>query len=970
MGAELGEFIWLCSAHVFLLPSNRKFIVRTAGGSRLQILFLEDNQQERESIAEALSAAGLACEFAYARNEPEFEQGLARSNLDLIICDFALPGFNGAAALAAARRLRPEVPFIVVSGAIGEERAVECLKGGATDYVLKERLERLGPAVRRVLRESQLVAERRVAEEDLRLSEERFRSVWENSLDGMRLTDRRGCIVAVNEAFCQLVRLPRERLVGQLFSVAYHGPGRNDGIEVYHQRFESGNITPHLTARVKLWNSEERELDISSSFVELAPQRKLVLSIFRDVTERKSAEELNTAFAELGQGLSAAKTARGAGEVIVGIAERMFGCDSAWFGLYWPEADRLDNILSFDVVGGRRSETTAADSRQNLSTFARRVMAEGAQLILKEQPERMLEGSTPFGDRQRPSASIMGVPIRYGASVIGLLSIQSYARNAYNEKQLEWLQALADHCGGALERIRAEENLKVAQERMDHFLAESPAVIYSLRFQGDALVPAWRSRFIEQLVGFTAEEACRPEWFDQQVHPEDRPALANCLSQLLTQKRIVRDYRLRHKNGDYRWVRDELRLVCDPIGEPVEVVGSWVDITERKGLEDLLRQAQKMEAVGRLAGGVAHDFNNLLLVMRGNAELVLMDAEEYSETAKDCLKQIITAVERSANLTRQLLAFSRKQVMQSRALGLNDVIANLAKMLKRLIGEHIKLQCHYREGLPLVQADPGMIEQVLVNLVVNARDAMPRGGQLDITTDLVTLDPAQPLRNPEARPGEFVRLTVRDTGAGIAPEHLPRIFEPFFTTKEVGKGTGLGLATAYGIVKQHQGWLEVVSQPGAGATFKIFLPALSEAATGLGGTVAEPPLRGGNETILLVEDDPGVRSITRRMLESFGYQVHEAAQAREALAAWSGCASQIDLLLADIIMPEGITGRELAERLRVEVPQLKVVFMSGYNPEMAGKDTNFFRRTRSHFLQKPCSTRVLLETVRCCLDEN
>jgi CheY-like chemotaxis protein len=289
-------------------------------------------------------------------------------------------------------------------------------------------------------------------------------------------------------------------------------------------------------------------------------------------------------------------------------------------------------------------------------------------------------------------------------------------------------------------------------------------------------------------------------------------------------------------------------------------------------------------------------------------------------------------------------------------------------MLRRIIGEHIYLQCRYAAQLPFVQADAGMIEQVLVNLAINARDAMPRGGQLLITTEPVTFDEARPPAHPEAQAGQFVSLTVKDAGTGISREHLPRIFEPFFTTKELGKGTGLGLATVYGIVKQHQGWIEVSSQPGAGATFNIFLPAIPPPVRTAAAVQTEKDLPRGTETILLVEDDYGVRVITRRVLESHGYKVYEAASAREALELWCSRAEEIALLLSDIVMPEGVTGRELAEQARAQKPSLKVILMSGYSADVIGKDTDFLRRTKSSFLQKPVSARTLLEAVRRCLD--
>jgi PAS domain S-box-containing protein len=514
-----------------------------------------------------------------------------------------------------------------------------------------------------------------------------------------------------------------------------------------------------------------------------------------------------------------------------------------------------------------------------------------------------------------------------------------------------------------------EEGWENTQQRLRHLLAQSPAVIYSLKTDGKKTEPAWVSDNVERLLGYTAAECNGPDGLFSQLHPQDRQGVMDGPAQLLREKQIARDYRIRHKNEEYRWLRDEQRLVCDAEGAPVEIVGSWVDITERKALEEQLRQSQKMEAVGQLAGGVAHDFNNRLAVIRGNAELLLMDEAQYPAQAKKGLEHVVAASERAANLTRQLLTFSRKQVLLPQPLVLNEVIANLTKMLNRVISENIDLQCHYAALLPYVQADTGMMEQVILNLVVNARDAMPEGGQLRVATERVTLIEAHARVNPKARAGEFVCVMVSDTGTGIAPEVLPRIFEPFFTTKEVGKGTGLGLATVYGIVQQHQGWLEVSSQVGESSMFKVFLPAIPTPARLAAAVEVGAEVRGGNETILLVEDDHAVRLTTRRVLESKGYRILEAMSGREALEMWPGHAEEIALLLTDIIMPGKMTGRDLAERLWGQKPGARVIFMSGYSAEVLRANTDFMRRTRSQFLQKPCSARAILETVRRCLDE-
>ena len=388
---------------------------------------------------------------------------------------------------------------------------------------------------------------------------------------------------------------------------------------------------------------------------------------------------------------------------------------------------------------------------------------------------------------------------------------------------------------------------------------------------------------------------------------------------------------------------------------------------ERKRLEEQLRQAQKMEAIGQLAGGVAHDFNNLLAVIQGNAELSLMTVSETDARTREFLKQITEASHRAANLTRQLLAFSRKQTVRLETVNLKTLIANLTKMLNRIIGEDIRLHCHY-EGESFVQADAGMMEQIIVNLVVNSRDAMPHGGRLQISIKNVCIDETFDPAHPEARSGDFACLNVTDTGSGIAPENMARIFEPFFTTKEVGKGTGLGLATVYGIVKQHNGWVSVSSEVGKGTTFEVLLPSAKSPKAATAGPSSESALRGGTEKILLVEDDEAVRIMTRKLLESYGYQIVEAASGRKALDLWPSLGSSIDLLLTDIVMPDGVNGRDLADQLRRFLPDLKVIFVSGYSLSVIGGDTDFLKRRNNYFLQKPFQARALMETIRHCLD--
>ncbi|MEP6668623.1 MAG: response regulator [Chthoniobacter sp.] len=424
------------------------------------------------------------------------------------------------------------------------------------------------------------------------------------------------------------------------------------------------------------------------------------------------------------------------------------------------------------------------------------------------------------------------------------------------------------------------------------------------------------------------------------------------------------DYPLQSRTSGRR----ECVISADAFSLGTEMVSliATVDTTDQRDLEKQLRHSQKLEAVGQFAAGVAHDFNNMLTVIQGHVSLQLA-AKGIDKGVASSLEQVSLAAERAASLTRQLLAFSRKQVVQPRVLDLNEIMRSLQEMLSRVIGEHIELCCEFGEKLPAIHADESNIAQIVMNLVVNARDAMPHGGRLGIRTELVEVDLAHGLRHPQAHPGSFIRLSVADTGTGMSAETLGHIFEPFFTTKEVGKGTGLGLATIYGIVAQHDGWIEVLTELGHGSSFQVYLPCHdSTPEPSVSGSVAD--LRGGDETILVVEDEFAVRKVITDVLKDRGYEVLEASDGPEALAIWSTRGSEVDLLLTDIVMPNGLHGHLLADRLRKEKKELKVILSSGYSSDFGTEAEPL--SSRVNFLAKPYKPEVLVKVVRDCLDSN
>ena len=641
----------------------------------IRILHLEDNRNDAELIQALLAEDGLACEIIRTESRADFAAALGQGGWDLFLSDNTLPSFSGMAALALVRERCPDVPFIFISGTIGEEVAIESLKNGATDYVLKQRPARLASAVRRALQEKEERATQKRATEAMLRSEAMKSAVLRSSLDAIITIDRRGLILEFNPAAESTFGYTRDEVMGK-------------------------------------------------------PMAELIIPpSLREKHERDLAHYL----------------AAGTGPVL-----------EKWKEITAMRADETEFPVEFSI--------------------------------------------TRIG--------LEGVPI-----------FTAFIRDIS-------------------ERKRAEK--------------------------------------------------------------------------------------------------------------------------EKENLETQFRQAQKMEAVGQLTGGIAHDFNNLLTIINGYTEMLLQTLPA-ADPQRDNAVQIKEAGERAVLLTRQLLAFSRKQMLQPKVMDLNAVVTNIDKMLTRTIGEDIQLAAVLMPRLGRVKADPGQIEQVVMNLAVNARDAMPQGGKLTIETANVELDENFAQRHAVVKPGRYVMLAVSDTGCGMDAETQQRIFEPFFTTKGLGKGTGLGLATAYGIVKQSGGSIWVYSEVGQGTTFKIYLPQVEEEAdTVLPSAVRAAPLK-GTETILLVEDDAPLRKLAHAILKKGGYAVLSAGHSDEAFQVCAGHTGPIHLLVSDVVMP-GMGGHELAERMRSAYPDMKVLYLSGYTDDTVVRHGVLDRSMA--FLQKPFTALGLLRKVR------
>jgi len=576
--------------------------------------------------------------------------------------------------------------------------------------------------------------------------------------------------------------------------------------------------------------------------------------------------------------------------------------------------------------------------------------------------------------------SLLSVPLRIKEKVIGALHVLDVKVDRFGTEDVVLLEALAVIAAIAIEnarlyeqaqqeikeRQRTEEALRASEERFRQVIVSISDHIYVTRVtESEDPVNLYLSPDIEDLTGYPREKfmADRDFWPSTVIHPDDRAAARAHAAHLALGQGGEIEYRLLRADGEIIWVRDSARVEHDSVSKIIYGVVS--NITKRKQLEEQLYQSQKMEAIGLLAGGMAHNFNNLMTVITGYSELLYDSLED--ESLRYDLEQIHMAGLQAASLTKQLLAFSRKQVLQPRVLDLNRVVANIEKMLRPIIGEDIDLIIRPATELGSVKTDPGQMEQVVINLVINARDAMQRGGKLIIETSNVELDSTYARDHVDVKPGEYVMLSVSDTGHGMDEETRAHIFEPFFTTKEHSQGTGLGLATVHGIISQSGGHISVESELEKGTTFRIYLPRTEIVAEIISRHQGSTGSLQGSESILLVEDESMVQELAHRVLVNDGYTVMVTHDSQKALEICEQYQGSIHLLVTDVVIPGEMSGRELAERLVLLNPEMKVLYISGY-PDKAIAHHGVLEAGMA-FLEKPFTPDSLTRKVREVLDK-
>jgi PAS domain S-box-containing protein len=758
-------------------------------GEPLRLLLLEDNPDDAAIVQGELVRAGFTLDSRVARDRASFTAGL-EAGTDIVIADYVLPGFTAMDALRIARQRWPMLPFLVVTGAVGEEKAVECMREGADDLLMKDRLARLGPAVRRALEAHRLRETQRTTGEQLRQSEELFRALITSSPLPIVSIDLSGTVRLWNPA--------AERVFGWSASEVLGGPLPFLGPQ-HHAEYLA--IQERLRAGETVNGIEVSRLRLDGSTIDV----ELHAAPLHDAAGRVSG-----------------------------------------------------NVALLEDITGRRQ---------------------------REVRWRQLSAAMEY----TPDTIVLTDPSR----------VISWVNPAFEATTL-WSRAEA--IGSTLQILRSGRH-------DDAFYATLRNTISS--------GSVWRGLIVN-----------------------------------------------RRRDGTLYHEEKTIAPILGADGAIIGYVGIGRDVTAQVSMEAALRQSQKMEAVGLLAGGVAHDFNNMLQVISGYLEMI---DRIPGDPAAPYLDEIRRATDRAAGLTRQLLAFSRRQDLQMKPSDLNALVGNLSAMIRRLIGDAVQLAFHPGAGLPTVSIDPGQIEQVVLNLCINARDAMPAGGELVIATDAVHLDAGFAALRPGSFTGPAALLSVRDTGTGIDEATRARLFEPFFTTKEEGRGTGLGLSVVYGIVKQHGGYIDVESEPGRGTRFAIWLPAAPSAVVALDTAGPPPAATGGSETILLAEDEASIRDLTAMALGEAGYRVLCAANGREAVELFRDHRGEIAAAVLDASMPR-LSGIETLHHLRSDGAAFPVLFVTGYAAGTLQEE--LAREPSLEVLHKPFAFQDLLARVRGMIDRS
>ena len=998
----------------------------------LRILIIEDLSSDVELIERELRKLNRPLRTHIVKNEVDLKSALNEFKPDLVLSDYLMPGFNGLEALKIVRDFNPDLPFIIVTGSTNELTAVEIMKSGAWDYVIKEKLNKLVPAIEGALEKERLVKENKMTQQALQESAERFQALVESAPVGIVAYDEQGKIIYLNPISVQILGIKSpEELIGKS-AVEFIHPEDREWVKNRVKRTLAGEILEPAVEKIVRPDGNIIIAEINARPIFLNGKRA-VIAFITDITQREQEEKLlqiqsaalnaaanaiiitdidgniqwvNPAFSEL---------TGYAHEEVIGKNPRILKSgkqDQSFYKDLW-QTILAGHVWHHELINKRKDGTLyveemtitpVVDDQGNITNFVgikqnvtdRKQAAERFKKLIEQSNDAIYllynnkfelvnrRFTEMFGytleECNRPDFNFMNLVAPESHSLIlermkavergekipdvyEFTAISKSGKRIICEASISYIQykdGVASQ--GIIRDITERRNSEEEIRKLSEALKQSPiaVVIINKNLYIEYINPAFSKNY-----GYTEPEVLGKKPFEFIFKDNTKNLIQEIKSTIEKQEIWQNELPLKKKDNSLFFAK----LMLAPIHNNEDRLTHYLilieDITEKRRLEEQFLQAQKMEAVGRLAGGVAHDFNNLLTVINGYSELLLKMAGS-SHPWFEKIAQIKKAGERASALTSQLLAFSRKQIIQPKLLNLNHVLHELEKMLKRLIGEDIELLILYDKHLGTIKADPTQIEQVIMNLIVNARDAMPKGGKLTIELKNQFVDSTFINKHAGITEGWYVKMSVIDTGIGMDQETIKHIFEPFFSTKEKGKGTGLGLATVYGIVKQNKGYIQVYSEVGHGTVFHVYFPIVN--ASELDASAPETPHKNliGTETILIVEDEESVRDFIITTLKEFGYNVLYAGNISDAFELFKNRINEIDLVLTDVIMPGG-SGGDLSTELHKINPDIKIVYMSGYTDDSIVRHGILPENT--HFIQKPFSTEDLAIKIREVLNE-
>ncbi|HLP14793.1 MAG TPA: PAS domain S-box protein [Bacteroidota bacterium] len=892
---------------------------------QLRILVVEDSEDDALLVLHHIRAGGYDIEHERVETSEAMQAALHGAQWDIVLSDFKLPHFNGLEALRLVKEFDVDIPFIIISGTIGEEIAVEAMQAGAHDYIMKNNLTRLLPAIERELRESKSRVQRKLLERKQEESEARLRlqsMALESAANSIAISDKDGAIIWANHALCDLTGYAMEEIIGQnprLFKSDVQEPG------FYHALWNtilSGSVWhDEIVNRRKDGTLYMEEMTITPVYNQEGKITNFI-AIKQDITERKHAEQR---LIQSESRLHEAQRLAHIGNWELDLTSDAFIC-----------SDEICTMFEFDL-----SRANAKYER-----FRGAIHREDREMVIAVYTASV-RNNTPYSIDHRlwfPDGRIKYVQ-EQGKT--------SYAKDGSPLRSVGTVQDIT-------ERKMAEEALKQSEERYRNLFNEDLTGDYVVLPNGTLI--ACNSAFV-RIFGFSSiEEALHTNIAGVYKSPEEQRDIIR----MVCERRKIEYYEhaLRRKDGSTVYVVENVIGKFNSTGDLIEIQGYVFDDTERKILQQQFIQVQKMESLGVLAGGIAHDFNNVLGIILAYASKLQM-GKQTTEQVTRALAVIVDAVERGAGLVKQILTFARKADVVYGVVDANVMIKELAKLLTETLPKTIRVITELDENIPSVTVDTTQFHQALLNLCVNARDAMPTGGTLKMRTHLLSHAEVMALI-PQASDEKYLRISVSDTGIGMDDATKERIFEPFFTTKEKGKGTGLGLAVVYGIVKSHKGYVTLDSTLGRGSTFHLFFPVSTSPSKAIeDAKYPVEEIKGGDETILVVEDEGPLVSFLKSMLEAKGYSVLTAMDGIDALDMYHRHKDEIDLVVSDMGLPR-LSGDKIYYQLQEMDPALKVILASGYiEPE---KKSELLKSGAKEFIQKPYLPFDVLMKIRKVLD--